>query len=77
MRDELICDTVARFYPGLPTVSAKKLARALSGHHGSNWQWEQESGLPQTADERHTALHNILRLNAGKPLCWRQIVDLL
>jgi hypothetical protein len=77
-RDALIWDACERFFPDRHvTVAARRLAVAIGGYRASNWRWEQSTGVPAGASERHQAMHRILAANGGRTLGWRRIVDIL
>jgi hypothetical protein len=76
-RDALTRAALQEHFPDKPTCSARALGRALSAYASSNWPAEQHlPALPDSASPRHCALHAILRANGGKPLGWRQIVNI-
>jgi hypothetical protein len=63
-------------FAGTMTTAARALADALSAYFVSGWPGEQHlSALPDAAP-RHQALHAILRLNGGRPLAYRRIMDI-
>jgi hypothetical protein len=74
-RDVLTRDALQEHFPNKLTCAAKDLARALSAYALSNWPAEQHLLTLPDASPRHCALHAILRANNGKPLGWRQIVN--
>lgn len=74
-RDSAIRAAVSRS-PGPVTTEAKALSVALLAHYRTAWMVERYLGVPDGADERHRALHEILRLNGGKPLGYRRIIDI-
>jgi hypothetical protein len=75
-RDALTRAALQEHFPDKLTLSAKALDRALSAYWSSNWPAEQHLLTLPDASPRHCALHAILRANNGKPLGWRQIVNI-
>ena len=60
-----------------PTVAAKRLARSLDRYLTTRWRHEQlQSELPDDAEGLHRALHRIVRANEGRPLGWRQLLNI-
>ncbi len=58
-----------------PSAAAKELARALGAYLSGGWLREQHlDHLPNASEHRQT-LHKIARLNGGRSVGWRQLVN--
>lgn len=63
-------------FPGPPTTQARMLSAALSAYQRTDWLVEKRLPALPSAVERHALLHLILRLNGGRPLAYRRIMDI-
>lgn len=77
LRDAAIRDS-HRLFPGPPTTAAKALAEALTRYLASAWLRERDiEHLASGASDQRRALHRIARLNEGRSLAWRQVVNIV
>ena len=74
-RDDAIRTALAHF-SGPPTAAARALAAALAAYFCSGWPAERHLPVLPDASDRHRDLHSILRLNGGKPMGYRRILDI-
>jgi hypothetical protein len=78
-RDAAVRQAWTYFAPQLPrTVAAQQLANAFSRYLTSRWAFDQHlASLPDDVDELRRLLHRVARANDGRPLGWRQILNLV
>lgn len=69
---------MASFYPGMsPAASAKTLERDIGVYLASAWRRESgKSSPPEPASAKRRALYRVVRLNNGRTLGWRQILNI-
>ncbi len=76
VRDRAIADAMDLFAPHGRTVAAKMLAAALDRYSATAWRNDRIfDALPDNAEPTRRALHGILRLNEGKTIAWRQLLN--
>jgi len=76
-RNEAICALLASYDDPAISRRAKNAASDLRRYAGSGWRFEAE--LPQLGEsfsQRRKLQHQILSLNAGRPIAWRQMLRL-
>lgn len=78
-RDNAIRAALAAFYGDVPpSAGAKTLARELDRYASGAWARGERSmaELPEGASDLRRRLHHILRLNDGRALGWRRLLQL-